>query len=163
VRLVSGVGGRATLAGGEGGDIDLVGVFSPGVALEGLALVAGTQGGGNQQAAIQVHEGGEVELCGCDVVGQVDVYGTAVLRDCVVHDVTYDDYPAVIVNAECGAGHATLERCALERCAGAGVMAVRGGVARLVETTVRECQDYDYITRSSGVIEGVALQLINDD
>jgi hypothetical protein len=46
VRLVSGAGGRATLAGGEGGEGVLVRVYSPGVALEGLALVAGTDDDG---------------------------------------------------------------------------------------------------------------------
>jgi hypothetical protein len=40
------------------------------------------------------------------------------------------------------------------------VDAVEGGVARLVETTVHECQDYDYLTVSGGVIEGVAPELI---
>jgi hypothetical protein len=37
---------------------------------------------------------------------------------------------------------------------------VHGGVARLVETTVRECQGDDYRTMSGGVIEGVAPGLI---
>jgi hypothetical protein len=34
------------------------------------------------------------------------------------------------------------------------VRASNGGVARLVETTVRECQGDDYCTYSGGVIEG---------
>lgn len=38
--------------------------------------------------------------------------------------------------------------------------AIGGGVARLVETTVRECQGDDYCTMSGGVIEGVAPGLI---
>eukprot|EP01047_Picozoa_sp_COSAG01_P049602 COSAG01_NODE_4932_length_4605_cov_70.743351_7_plen_67_part_00 len=57
-------------------------------------------------------------------------------------------------------GLATLERCAIERCAGYGVWAEFGSVARLVETTVRECQGSDYYTASGGVIEGVASGLI---
>jgi hypothetical protein len=36
------------------------------------------------------------------------------------------------------------------------VNAVDGGVARLVETTVRECEGDDYVTSDGGVIEGVA-------
>jgi hypothetical protein len=88
------------------------------------------------------------------------VRGTAALRDCAVHDATYRLYPAVYVSAEHGAGRATLERCAIERCAVGGVQASDGGVARLVETTVRECQGHDYFTASGGVIEGVAPELI---
>eukprot|EP01049_Picozoa_sp_SAG25_P010022 SAG25_NODE_1048_length_4180_cov_2.396962_6_plen_206_part_00 len=160
VRLVSGAEGRATLAGGERGDYSLVWVESPGVALEGLALVAGTNTGGDQQRAVWVDPGGEAELRGCDVTGAVGVSGTAALRDCAVHDVTCDSYPGVAVDAEHGAGRATLERCAIERCAGEGVGAIDGGVARLVETTVRECQGYDYCTMRGGVIEGVAPGLI---
>jgi tetrahydromethanopterin S-methyltransferase subunit E len=75
-----------------------------------------------------------------------------------VHDVTY--HPGVYVDAEHGAGRATLERCAIERCVGNGVAACDGGVVRLVETTVRECKDDNYLTRSGGVIEGVAPGLI---
>jgi hypothetical protein len=88
------------------------------------------------------------------------VHGTAALRDCAVHDVTYRRCPAVGVDARAGAGRATLERCAIERCAGAGVRAMYGGVARLVETTVRECQGDDYRTMRGGAIEGVAPGLI---
>jgi hypothetical protein len=136
-------------------------VGSPGVALlEGLALVAGTDGDGDQQTAVAVHSGGEAELRGCDVTGAVRVYGTAALRDCAVHDVTYLGLPGVYVDAEYGAGRATFERCAIERCAGDGVVAVDGGVARLVETTVRECKDNDYLIKRGGVIEGVAPGLI---
>jgi nitrous oxidase accessory protein NosD len=160
VRLVSGAGGRATLAGGERGGMYLVRVASPGVALEGLALVAGTYTGGNQQVAVGVGPGGEAELRGCDVTGAVVVYGTAALRDCAVHDVTRRGSPAVGVDAELGAGRATLERCAIERCAGGGVRASDGGVARLVETTVRECHGDDYFTLRGGAIEGVAPGLI---
>jgi hypothetical protein len=137
-----------------------VGVFSPGVALEGLALVAGTDTGGDQQWAVGVDPGGEAELRGCDVTGRVAVDGTAALRDCAVHDATYRGYAGVYVSAYHGAGRATLERCAIERCAGEGVRAEDGGVARLVETTVRECQGDDYRTMSGGVIEGVAPGLI---
>jgi hypothetical protein len=161
VRLVSGAGGRATLAvGGEGAGGYLVRVDSPGVALEGLALAAGTDGRGTQQAAVYVYPGGEAELRGCDVTGAVYVWGTAALRDCAVHDATYRGYAGVTVDAQLGAGRATLERCAIERCAGEGVKAIAGGVARLVETTVRECQGHDYFTRSGGMIEGVAPGLI---
>jgi hypothetical protein len=39
------------------------------------------------------------------------------------------------------------------------VGAIGGGVARLVETTVRECRD-NYNTIRGGVIEGVAPELI---
>jgi hypothetical protein len=108
--------------------------------------------------AVRVGPGGEAELRGCDVTGAVRVYGTAALRDCAVHDVTYRGYPGVYISS--GAGRATLERCAIERCAGDGVGPVDGGVARLVETTVRECQGHDYRTMSGGVIEGVAPGLI---
>jgi hypothetical protein len=160
VRLVSGAGGRATLAGGERTGDSLVEVGSPGVALEGLALAAGTDTGGDQQLAVRVDEGGEAELRGCDVTGAVYVHGTAALRDCAVHDVTDGWIPGVYVIGVSGAARVTLERCAIERCAGNGVQAVRGGVARLVETTVRECQGDDYRTRSGGVIEGVAPGLI---
>jgi hypothetical protein len=42
-------------------------VGSPGVALEGLALVAGTWSlTGNQHNAVQVDKGGEAELRSCD-------------------------------------------------------------------------------------------------
>ena len=171
VRLVSGAGGRATLAGGEGGGDALVRVYSPGVALEGLALAAGTSRWGNQQAAVYVDTGGEAELRGCDVTGRVVVWGTAALRDCAVHDVTYSGNHGVVVSAgittegqqQRGAGRATLERCAVERCVGDGVGSQFGGVARLVETTVRECQGDDYCTESGGVIEGVAPGLITKD
>eukprot|EP01047_Picozoa_sp_COSAG01_P051678 COSAG01_NODE_5358_length_4312_cov_76.222882_3_plen_454_part_00 len=164
VRLVSGAGGRATLGGGEGGGLSLVVVESPGVALEGLALVAGTDEDGDQQKAVWVDdEGGEVELRGCDVTGAVDVYGTAALRDCAVHGVTNSANPGVYVNAEDGAGRATLERCTIERCAGEGVRAAYGGVARLVETTVRECEGDDYCTMNGGVIEGVAPELVVEE
>eukprot|EP01047_Picozoa_sp_COSAG01_P064649 COSAG01_NODE_8592_length_2725_cov_20.421173_1_plen_93_part_00 len=44
----------------------------------------------------------------------------------------------------------------VDRC----VRAVDGGVARLVETTVRECQGHDYRAMSGGVIEDVAPGLI---
>jgi hypothetical protein len=66
----------------------------------------------------------------------------------------------VFANACTGAGRATLERCAIERCAGHGVKATDDGVARLVETTVRKCKGDDYVTRNGGVIEGVAPKLI---
>eukprot|EP01047_Picozoa_sp_COSAG01_P071123 COSAG01_NODE_10958_length_2039_cov_4.178351_2_plen_157_part_00 len=155
---MSGAGGRTTLAGGKGGRGALVRVYSPGVALERLALVVGTDRWGNQLGAVFVDTGGEAELRGCDVTGRVTVGGTAALRDCAVHDVTYG--AGVFVSAREGAGRATLERCAIERCAGDGVRAVGGGVARLVETTVRECQGHDYLTVSGGVIEGVAPELI---
>jgi hypothetical protein len=153
-------GARTGLARTGAGAGELVRVVSPGVALEGLALVAGTDGDGDQQAAVGVGPGGEAELRGCDVTGAVVVLGTAALRDCAVHDVTYRISPAVGVDAELGAGRATLERCAIERCAGGGVRASDGGVARLVETTVRECQGDDYFTLRGGAIEGVAPGLI---
>jgi nitrous oxidase accessory protein NosD len=162
VRLVSGAGGGATLSGGEGGGFALVRVHSPGVALEGLAVVAGTNGEQRDQQsyAVWVDKGGEAELRGCDVTGEVFVHGTAALCDCAVHDITYHAQPGVYVTAKRGAGRATLERCAIERCVGSGVEAINGGVMRLVETTVRECSKDDYCTRSGGVIEGVAPGLI---
>jgi hypothetical protein len=160
VRLVSGgAGGRATLARGEGAAIVLVVVCSPGVALEGLALVAGTDERGDQQVVVWVNDGGEAELRGCDVTGAVRVAGTAALRDCAVHDVTNSSYAGVNVDGLIGAGRATLERCTIERCAGYGVWAQNGGVARLVETTVRECQDHNWVT-NDGVIEGVFPGLV---
>jgi hypothetical protein len=84
--------------------------------------------------------------------------GTAALRDCAVHDVSRGGirYPVVLVSALHGAGRATLERCAIERCAGGGVQALNGGVARLVETTVRECKGNDYCTYDGDMIEGVS-------
>eukprot|EP01047_Picozoa_sp_COSAG01_P001707 COSAG01_NODE_40_length_32708_cov_25.641234_22_plen_72_part_00 len=66
----------------------------------------------------------------------------------------------VSASAQHGVGRATLELCAIERCAGNGVEARNGGVAHLVETTVRECSGDNYLTTGGGVIEGVAPELI---
>ena len=158
---IAAAGGGAKILGpqdGAGGGV--VKCVSAALTLEGLAVVAGTDRRGNQQAAVYVGPGGEAELRGCDVTGQVNVRGTAALRDCAVHDVTYRFSPAVLVSAFSGAGRATLERCAIERCAGIGVWAGDGGMARLAETTVRGCQGDDYFTARRGAIEGVAPGLI---
>ena len=171
VHLVSAAGGRATLFGNGRGEC-VVRVEVVGVALEAVTVVAGTaqfgEGGHRQQQeAVRVRRDpqrtGGVVLCGCDLLGMVAVYGTAELRECVVHSSSLAGVHVCFAGSKVVLFDTTVE-CCVEH----GVNAWNNGVASLQGCTVRACGYGNYRAGggtspgNAGRIEGVAPELIDD-
>jgi hypothetical protein len=176
VRLVSGVGGRAKLVGGDYAANYLLTIASAeGVTLEGIAMVPGTtRAPVQQQSVMDVERGGMVTARGCDLAGTVHVLGRCELHGCVVHD---SDRTGVQLYDE--GARAVLTGTTVERCGEYGVYAAKGIVKLEGEdNSVHACEgtafrDMGWVVRpgdgflygveagGTGKIEGAAKELVN--